>query len=50
MPNQGKAPYRESNNYSGGRSGGATPKKAGVNKSIKTNPTKSGGINRPTKG
>lgn len=50
MPNQGKAPFTEHNNYSGGRSGATTPKLKGPIKSTSGNPTKGGGINRPTSG
>jgi hypothetical protein len=45
-----KAPVRETNNYKQGRSGGGTMKKSGpVDRKISGNPTKSGGIYRPTK-
>ena len=43
---------KEVNNYSGGKSGSkVTEKKGPANKGVlETNPTKSGGIFRPTKG
>lgn len=42
---------KETNNYSGGRSGSKVPVKSGpVEGGIKHNPTKGGGINRSTKG
>lgn len=45
-----KVPLKESNNHSQGRSGAGTKKLAGPVKSVKHNPTKSGGIFRATKG
>lgn len=47
-----KVPLKESNNYPQGRSGGGTMKKPGpaTGRSGHVNPTKSGGIYRPTKG
>lgn len=41
---------KEKNNHLQGRSGSETPKKPGVVGSVHSNPTKSGGINRATKG
>lgn len=48
----GKAKFREINNYPQGRSGAKVPMKPGPAKGNrgKVNPTKSGGINRPTRG
>ncbi len=41
---------KEKNNQPQGRSGGDTRKMGGVVGSVRHNPTKSGGINRPTRG
>jgi len=48
----GKVSYTEKNNHKQGRSGAGTPKKPGPAKGRRgiVNPTKSGGIFRPTKG
>jgi len=48
----GKAKYTEKNNYKQGKSGTATPRKPGPAKGRRgvVNPTKKGGIFRPTKG
>jgi len=46
----GKAPLKETNNQSGGRSGGRAKELPGPAKSPKQNPTKGGGIFRATKG
>jgi len=45
-----KVPLKESNNYDQGKSGSGSKKLPGPTKSVKQNPTKSGGIYRPTKG
>lgn len=45
-----RAKSREHSNQPGGRSGSGTQKNKGPVKSAQGNPTKSGGINRPTKG
>jgi len=47
-----KVPYREINHHPQGRSGGKVPMKPGPAKGNRgvVNPTKSGGINRPTRG
>lgn len=41
---------REKNAYEQGRSGGRSPELRGPVKSVKHNPTQSGGINRATRG
>jgi len=48
----GKASFREINNHKQGRSGSGTKKKPGPAKGRRgvVNPTKKGGIYRPTKG
>jgi hypothetical protein len=46
----GKVPLKESNNQSGGRSGGRAKELPGPTKSPKANPVKGGGIFRATKG
>ena len=48
----GKEGYSEKNNHPQGRSGSGTPKKPGPAKGRRgiVNPTKKGGIYRPTKG
>jgi len=48
----GKAKFREINNHSQGRSGSKVERKPGPAKGNRgvVNPTKSGGINRPTRG
>jgi len=46
----GKVPLKETNNQSGGKSGGATKQLSGPVKNVSKNPTKSGGIFRATKG
>ena len=48
----GKTKYRETNSQKQGKSGGKVPVKPGPAKGRRghVNPTKSGGINRPTKG
>lgn len=50
MQSVGKVPLKESNNHAQGRSGGGGKKLGGPVKSVKQNPTKGGGIFRPTKG
>lgn len=47
-----KVNFKETNNHKQGRSGSETPKKPGPAKGNRgiVNPTKSGGIFRPTKG
>lgn len=51
MPNAGKVPVKEQNNYQQARSGGETKKLAGIVGSPKHNPTQGGtGINRSTSG
>ena len=47
--NVSKVQLRESNNHPQGRSGGGGKKLPGPVKSVKANPTKSGGIFRATK-
>lgn len=46
----GKVPLKESNNHKQGRSGGRAKELSGPVKSVKHNPTKSGGIFRAPKG
>ena len=48
----GKTKYRETNSQKQGKSGGKVPVKPGPAKGRRghVNPTKNGGINRPTKG
>ena len=48
----GRVKFRETNNHPQGRSGSGTMKKSGPAKGRRgvVNPTKSGGIYRPTKG
>ena len=48
----GKTKYRETNSQKGAKSGGKVPVKPGPAKGRRgvVNPTKGGGINRPTKG
>ena len=48
----GKTKYSETNSQKGAKSGGKVPVKPGPAKGRRghVNPTKSGGINRPTKG
>lgn len=50
--NTSKVAYRETNNHSQGKSGAKVPMKKGpaAGNSGMKNPTKSGGIYRPTKG
>ena len=53
MPYAGKVPLKEHNNHPQGRSGAKVPEKMGPavgGASKHKNPTKSGGINRATKG
>jgi hypothetical protein len=52
MPNFGKVPVHEQNNFPQGRSGAETKKKPGpaVGAVSNPNPTNSGGINRATSG
>ena len=45
-----RASRMEKNNYPQGRSGGETKILAGPVKSVKSNPTQGGGVNRATKG
>ena len=45
-----RASRMEKNNYPQGRSGGGTKILAGPVKSVKSNPTQGGGVNRATKG
>lgn len=49
MPNAGKVPLKESNNFKQGRSGSGAKKISGPVGGVKKNPMMGGGINRPTK-
>jgi hypothetical protein len=46
----GKIPLKETNNQSGGKSGGETKQLSGPSKNPKHNPTKGGGIFRKPNG